>query len=190
MLKNVIDWISNRDNATLAIALAGLALSLLNIATACIKNRKSMEILVHDVFRSGPNYEGTYSEILNVTFVNKSREAITLSGLTIECDEKIQRFGEYRQMLLENRSSTNKVETSCSTWFSDILPQKVEGLGYAHALLLSTGKDICIKQQCPYVLTLYTNKGKIVRTFTNDIADINKLSECRAPDWHTEALKR
>ena len=189
MLKSITEWITTRENVTLLIAVAGLVLSLWNTTEAHFKNRKNVQISIQDVFRAGPDPKGMYAEILNLTFINKSREAITLSGLSVECDGKTHQFGEYRQMLLENRHSVGKIETSRSTWFSDTFPQKIEGLGYVHMILSATAKEFCIEPQKTYVLTLYTNKGKIKKDFTSDIADLYKLSDCRAPDWHTEALK-
>lgn len=189
MLENVIEWLNDRNNVTLLIAIAGFALSLWNMVEAQLKNRKNVQIYVQNVFRSGPNEKDFYAEILNVTFINKSREAITLSGLAVECDGKIHRFGEYQQMLIEKKRTTGNREISRSTWHSDTFPQKLEGLGCVHMLVSTTTKDLCIKSQSPYVFILYTNKGTIKKTLVNDISDIKALSECRAPDWHTEALK-
>ena len=102
MLENVIEWLNDRNNVTLLIAIAGFALSLWNMVEAQLKNRKNVQIYVQNVFRSGPNEKDFYAEILNMTFINKSREAITLS------DGKIHRFGEYQQMLIEKKTYNGK----------------------------------------------------------------------------------
>ena len=41
MLENVIEWLNDRNNVTLLIAIAGFALSLWNMVEAQLKNRKN-----------------------------------------------------------------------------------------------------------------------------------------------------
>lgn len=89
---------------------------------------KNVQICIQNVFQAGPNEKDFYAEILNVTFINKSREAITLSGLAVECDGKIHRFGEYQQMLIEKKRTTGNREISRSTWHSDTF-LKTGGIG-------------------------------------------------------------
>ncbi len=68
-------------------------------------------------------------------------------------------------------------------------PVKVEGLGYEHMVLSSTGSTKHIAENAPYKLKVFSNKGIITKTFTSDFSNAGMLSQCREPDSHTEALE-
>ena len=190
MWNKMIEWLNVRDNVTFLIAVASFALSIWNFFSDWIKNRKNISVKIKNVFSFGPDSDGDYTEVLNICIVNKSREGIVLTGFEVSCAEKTNRYGEYRYEL-KKCSEGNKTlhrETSRSRWFSDLIPAKIEGLGYVHLLVASTGSLKCIEenQECHFVIS--TNKGKIRGSFTSDFSNAGMLSQCREPDLYTEGL--
>lgn len=181
-------WISNRDNVTFVIAIAGFALSVWNFMENILKNRKNLKITVRNVFLLGPDKDQRYSEILDISFENKSREAIVLSRLSIRCGNRQNSFAEYRVKLLELSHSTNRKETSRTIWYSDIFPHKIEGLGCAHFLLASVGDQSSMESGAPCFLTLYTNKGKIRMRFFCSFSNPELLPKCREPNIDIQEL--
>lgn len=189
MWNKIVEWLNVRDNVTFLIAVASFALSIWNFASDKIKNRKNLIVEVQNVFCMGPSPEKEYTEVLNICFINKSREAITLSRLELSSELGECAFGEYRLKLLTNSRKHGIKELSRSEWYSDIFPIKVEGLGYEHMVLSSTGSTKHIAENAPYKLKVFSNKGIITKTFTSDFSNAGMLSQCREPDSHTEALE-
>lgn len=130
MWNKMVEWLNVRDNVTFLIAVASFALSIWNFASDKIKNRKNLIVVVQNVFCLGPSPEKEYTEVLNICFINKSREAITLSRLELSSELGECVFGEYRLKLRTNSRKHGNKEVSRSEWYSDIFPIKVEGLGY------------------------------------------------------------
>ncbi len=189
MWNKMVEWLNVRDNVTFLIAVASFALSIWNFASDKIKNRKNFIVEVQNVFCLGPSPEKEYTEVLNICFINKSREAITLSRLELSSELGECVFGEYCLKLLTNNRKHGNKEVSRSEWYSDIFPVKVEGLGYEHMVLSSTGSTKHIAENAPYKLKVFSNKGIITKTFTSDFSNAGMLSQCREPDSHTEALE-
>ena len=189
MWNKMIEWLNVRDNVTFLIAVASFALSIWNFASDKIKNRKNLMIKVQKAFRFEMTPDNGYTEVLNVVVINKSREAITLSGMKLLTQSGNFRFGIDRRELVSISNKSGNKEISRSTWYSDVFPVKIEGLGYAQLLLSSTNKENGIQENEPYVLELFSNKGKVRKTFTSDFSSAESLSQCRAPDLHTEALE-
>lgn len=189
MWNKMIEWLNVQDNVTFLIAVASFGLSIWNFVSDKLKNRKKLEIVVQNVFCMGPSPEMEYTEILNLTVINKSREAITLSGLEIKTGTLIGRFGEYRFNLHEHSHKINNREVSRSVWYADVFPIKIEGLGYSHVLLASTGEGKYIHEGEPYTMTIFTNKGPVTKEFVSCFSSGQLLSQCRAPDLQTEALQ-
>lgn len=189
MWNKIVEWLNVRDNVTFLIAVASFALSIWNFASDKIKNRRNLIVEVQNVFCMGPSPEKEYTEVLNICFINKSREAITLSRLELSSELGKCAFGEYRLKLLTNSWKHGIKELSRSEWYSDIFPIKVEGLGYEHMVLSSTGSTKHIAENAPYKLKVFSNKGIITKTFTSDFSNAGMLSQCREPDSHTEALE-
>lgn len=189
MWTKMIEWLNVRDNVTFLIAIASFGLSIWNFVSDKLKKRKKLEIVVQNVFCMGPSPEMEYTEILNLTVVNKSREAITLSGLEIETENQTGRFGEYRFKLQKHSDKINNREVSRSVWYSDTFPIKIEGLGYSHVLLASTGERKYIHEDEPYRMTIFTNKGTVTKKFVSCFSSDRLLSQCRVPDSQAEALE-
>ena len=184
----MFEWLNVRDNVTFLIAVASFVLSIWNFVSDKLKNRKKLEIIVQNVFCMGPSREKEYTEVLNLHIINKSREAITLSGLELKVEKQTCQFGEYRLKLLTNSRKVGNKEVSRSEWYSDIFPIKVEGMGYAHIVLASTGTEKHIQEGEPYRLKIFSNKGIVRKKVTSYFSSAELLSQCREPDLHTEAL--
>ena len=145
-MDKIIQWVTcNQDWITSAIAVFGAVLSAWNWLERHLENRKRVVIEVKNVFCFGPEAKtGGYAEVLHLYIINKSREPITLSQLQMSCDAQINRFGEYRMELHSQSNKKGSVEVIRRRWFSDTFPVKLEGLGYVHLLLASTGDVRCI----------------------------------------------
>lgn len=189
MWNEIIAWMKVRENVTFLIAVASFGLSVWNFVSDKFRNRKKLEIVVCDVFCLGPSPEQEYTEVLNLNIINKSREAITLSGIEVSAKNQICRFGEYRLKLIVNSQKIGGKEVGRSEWNADVFPIKIEGMGYAHMLLASTGSKKYIQAGEPYKMKLFSNKGTITKVVTSDFSSVARLSQCRAPDSHTEALQ-
>lgn len=188
MIDKTVEWLNNRENVTFLVAIASFGLSIWNFLSDKIKNRKNLEIEVQNVFCFGPSPDKKFTETLNIRFINKSREAITLSGLELSSEIGECRFGEYRLKLLTNSQKRGNKEISRSEWYSDTFPVKIEGLGFEHMILSSTSTKKRIVENRPYKLTVFSNKGTVTRTFTSAFSNAGMLSQCQEPDSHTEAL--
>lgn len=188
MWTKIIEWLNVRDNVTFLIAVASFGLSIWNFVSDKLENRKKLDVTVRDVFCLGPSREKEYTEVLNLMVVNKSREAITLSGLAIETENQTYQFGEHRLKLLTHSHKIGNKEVSRSEWYSDVFPIKIEGLGCAHMLLSSTGAEKHIQADKPYRITISSNKGIVEKTVTSDFSSAAQLLQCRAPDLQVEAL--
>lgn len=189
MWSRIVEWFACRENVTFFIAVSGFLISVWNFTESRIKNRKSISITVRNVFVFGPSPEGEYTEVLNITFENKSREAITLSRLRLICGGCTGEYGEFREKLVEQSHKVGTKETSRSIWFSDVLPVKLEGLGCAHLLICSSGGQRCITDGEKCQIELFTNKGIIKSDFTAHFSDVKLLLRCRVPNSEVQALK-
>lgn len=188
MFDKIVEWLNSRENVTFLIAIASFGLSIWNFLSDKIKNRKNIEIEIQNVFCFGPSPDKKYTEALNIRFINRSRESITLSGLELSSGAGECRFGEYRLKLLMNSQKRGNKEISRSEWYSDTFPVKLEGLGFEHMILSSTSTERHIVENKPYTLKVFSNKGTVIRTFTSGFSNVDMLSRCREPDSHTEAL--
>ena len=190
MLDNVLKWINeNRDNVTLGLAAFGSVLSVLNLFRDWRKHRKNVSVTIQNIFNFGPDPDnGRYTEVLNISIVNRSREAITISGLKIKCEDRQNRFGEYRLQLHRHSNKHSDRETSRMRWFSDVLPVKVEGLGCVRLLVASTGDARSLENGRWYVATLFSSKGRIFKIGKCEFSDAEMLAHCKEPTTVTEAL--
>ena len=189
MWNQVSNWVSSRENVTFLIAISGFLLSVWNFAESKIKNRRALLVMVRNVFVLGPNPEGEYLEVLNIAFVNKSREAIALSRLRIACGDSTGVYGELREKLIEHSHKVRTKETSRSTWFSDVFPVKLEGLDCANLLICSSGGQRCIEDGKKCQIELFTNKGIIRSDFIAHFSGVELLWQCREPNSEVQALK-
>lgn len=188
MWTKIVEWLNSRENVTFLIAVASFLLSGWNFVSDKLENRKKLDVTVCNVFCLGPSLEKEYTEVLNLMVVNKSREAITLSGFAIKTENQTCQFGEYRLKLLTHSHKIGNKEVSRSEWYSDVFPIKIEGLGCAHMLLSSTGAEKHIQVDKPYRITISSNKGIIKKTVTSDFSSAAQLLQCRAPDLQVEEL--
>lgn len=189
MFDKIVEWLNNRENVTFLLAVFGSVLSAWNWVEKHFENRKRIKNEIKDVFCFGPDpSNGGYTEALNLYIMNKSREAIALSGMKVICGSRYNRFGEYRIELHNRSNRENGKEVIRLRWFSDIFPVKIEGLGCAHLLVASTGDLKCIESGKDCQIVLYSNKGKIYSKFSAVISDQELLSQCREPSSQTEAL--
>lgn len=189
MWNSIAVWFSNRENTTFFIAVCSFLLSVLNFAETRMKNRKSLSVKIHNTFSLGPTQDATYCEILNISFENKSREAIVLSRMQITCGPCTRMYGEFREKLLEHSRKKGNKEISRSIWFSDTFPLKIEGLGCAHCLIYASGKAPCIADGKTCYIKLSTNKGIIRKKFTASLSNLELLSKCRAPSSEVQATR-
>lgn len=192
MWDKLVEWTvaeDFRDNATLLIAVFGFVLSLWNFISDKVKNWKNLKICVQDLFICGPSPKNEYVNVLNISFINKSREPITLSGLELKSADEDYKFGEYRLRVSEGCRSIGSVEVSRCELFSDIFPVTVPGLGYAHMILSSTSINTRVLENKPYTLVLSSNKGRIKKRFLSDYSNGELLLECREPSSHTLSTK-
>ena len=188
MWDKLVEWTASeafRDDATLLIAVLGFVLSLWNFISDKVKNWKNLKICVQNLFICGPSPKNEYCNVLNISFINKSRESITLSNLELRSKTERYKFGEYTLWVSENYQHIGTKEVSRSEWFSDVFPVTVSGLGYAHMILSSTSVNTYILANKPYTLVLSTNKGRIKKRFFSDYSNGELLSECREPSSHT-----
>lgn len=170
-----------KDNITLVIAILGFLLSFYTIVERYIQNRKHLEIHISYVFRIGNEPKAT--EILNIQIINKSREAITVSRMQVICENRVDGFGNFRKKLLTITNRSGNEITERNNWTSDILPIKIEGLGFFSGLLVSDKNNFVLTPKKKCKLILYTNKGKIISDYLFSEFDSNKLiSECKSPD--------
>ena len=80
------------------------------------------------------------------------------------------------------------VEVIRRRWFSDTFPVKLEGLGYVHLLLASTGDVRCIEQGKKCLMRIDSNKGKIRKEITCAFSEWDLLPLCKEPSLTVEAL--
>lgn len=189
-MEKLIQWTAcNQDWITLVIAVFGAVLSAWNWIEKHLENRKRVAVEVKNVFCFGPEAEtGGYTEVLHLYIINKSRESITLSQLQMSCDAKSNQFGEYRMELHSRSNKRGRVEVVRRRWFSDTFPVKLEGLGYAHLLLASTGDARCIEQGKKCRMRIDSNKGKICKEITCEFSEWDLLPLCKEPNLAAEAL--
>lgn len=189
-MKEFMQWaVCNQSWITLGIAIFGAALSTWNWIEKHLENRKRVVVEMKNVFCFGPEAKtGGYTEVLHLYIINKSREPITLSQLQMSCDAKSNRFGEYRMELHNRSNKKGSVEVTRRRWFSDTFPVKLEGLGYAHLLLSSTGDARCIEQGKKYLILIDSNKGKIRKEVTCTFSEWDLLPLCKEPSFTAEAL--
>lgn len=188
MWNKIIEWVGSEafhDDATLIIACFAFVLSLWNALWDLYKNHKNLKINVQNLFICGPGPNGEYVNVLNIKFVNKSREPITLSGLELNTSDERYKFGEYRLRVFEGHRRVGSTEVSRYELFSDVFPVTVPGLGCAHMLLSSTSIHTRILSNKPYKLVLSTNKGRIRKRFLSGYSNGELLSECREPSSYT-----
>nr|DAG18568.1 MAG TPA: hypothetical protein [Caudoviricetes sp.] len=189
-MDKIIQWVTcNQDWITPAIAVFGAVLSAWNWLERHLENRKRVVVEVKNVFCFGPEAKtGGYTEVLHLYIINKSREPITLSQLQMSCDAQINRFGEYRMELHSQSNKKGSVEVIRRRWFSDTFPVKLEGLGYVHLLLASTGDVRCIEQGKKCLMRIDSNKGKIRKEITCAFSEWDLLPLCKEPSLTVEAL--
>lgn len=189
MMDELTKWLHNRENITFLLAVFGSALSAWNWIEKHLENRKRLKVKIKNAFCFGPDIQNEgYTEVLNMDFINKSREPIVISGLKISCQRNFNMFGERRLELCCQSDKINGKEVTRLKWFSDIFPVKIEGLGCAHVLVASTGDSKCIIPEKIYTVTVYTNKGKIYLRFLGELSNQEILSQCREPTTQSEAL--
>lgn len=87
-----------------------------------------------------------------------------------------------------NSKKRGNKEISRSEWYSGTFPVKLEGLGFEHMILSSTGIERHIEENKPYTLKVFSNKGTVTKTFTSGFSNVDMLSQCQEPNSHTEAL--
>ena len=189
-MEKILQWIADRkDWVTLGIAVFGAMLSMWNWLEKHLENRKRVTVEVKNVFCFGPDPKtGGYTEVLHLYILNKSREPITLSQLQVRCNAKSNRFGEYRIELHNRSNKKGSVEVIRRRWFSDTFPVKLEGLGYAHLLLASTGDARCIEEGKKCLMLIDSNKGKIRKEVTCTFSEWDLLPLCKEPSFEAEAL--
>jgi hypothetical protein len=163
------------------IAIISIILSIYNFIAPFVRNRKKIEIIIPNVFRFGNGNQT--SDVLNIKFINKSREAITISQMVISCERKGDGFGKYNKRLMNHTSKSGNEITERRIWTADVLPVKIEGLGFFSGLLVSDGNMPVIIPDNECDITLLTNKGPIHSKYKfADFSDWKLLSECRFPD--------
>ena len=163
------------------IAIISFILSIYNFIAPFVRNRKKMEIIISNVFRFGSGNQT--SDILNIKFINKSREAITISQMIISCEKKADGFGKYNKRLMDHTSRIGNEITDRRFWTADVLPVRIEGLGFFSGLLVSDGNTPVIDQDNECNITLLTNKGTIhSKCKFPDFSDNKLLSQCRSSD--------
>ena len=173
-MKEILNWFLSRDNVTFVIAVAGFVLSLWNTLHDWFRNRKALIIEAKEVF-SLSDPEGQTTEIVKFIATNKSKEPITLSGLSISCCEKSNEFGEYRLCLA--RQLNDKTE-----WHAMIFPIKIEGLGGELLFFASSGDRSVIRLNEPCTAEFRSNKGILKMQFVvSEFADQSFIQSSQYP---------
>lgn len=181
-MKEIFDWFSSRDNITFAIAVAGFLLSTWNTVHDWIRNRRAVTVEIKDIF-SLRDTAGRTTEIIKLIIVNRSKEPITISKLTVHCGESVNQFGEYRPTLLTTRNKDSEGIIEKTTWHPAIFPVKIEGLGGERFLFASTGDLAAVSLNRWCIAEFSSNKGRFKKKFqVSHFADKSLLEQCQFPD--------
>ena len=103
--------------------------------------------------------------------------------MVISCERKADGFGKYNKRLMDHTSRRGNEITERRILTADVLPVRIEGLGFFSGLLVSDGNMPVIVQDNECDITLLTNKGVIHSKYKfTDFSDSKLLSECRSSD--------
>lgn len=180
----LIQWLSNRENITLAIAIAGFLLSVYTLFLDSVRNRMNLRVTVENVFRI--QCGDIYSDILHIKVENRSKVPIILSKIVLrnhffDGDKAFQsyQFGSKWSKI----ASPIKVEPGDPCWHANILPIRVEGYGCCNLFFTSDTDSASIALGQLNVLSIYTNKRTVHRNvWISQFSPLSRLSQCREPD--------
>lgn len=184
-LKEIYEWLSDRDNVTFIIAVVGFAMSIYNFIESWLHKRTKVAVEFAHVFRV--EGQGRCVDILHLKIYNLSSREIVISRISVKNNSGNGEFGAYRRQLLRSAKtltrSSGEIDLEAVTWMSDYLPVKVEGGGFANLLLMADADGRIIGLNEPNIVILHTPSNTVRKKLTiSDFSERGLLGECRAPD--------
>jgi len=162
------------------VALLALGLSLYN--TWSQRRRSKLDIKFSD-FEFYLVTEDGVDAIFRFAFVNASTEPVTISKITVHCDDYNVCFGRDRKYLGETSTHTADGVRNRKQWYSDRVPFTVPPLGCQIGAFHSDAHINPVDRTC--TVTLTTNKGDTVETVTIPNDGYKHLSDFLATAPHS-----
>lgn len=169
------------DIALGIIAILGFGLSVYNFVLEIVKSRKHLKVLFNHVFRFGDPEHCT--EVIHISVCNNSSKPICVTKMEIACGGRLDRFGEFRKVLLNNKSMSGNQVNWIKTWTSDTFPVKIDPGDVFCGLIASSNLSAVLEPDERCSIFIKTNRGpkKLKSAFTN-FSDAELLSQCRESD--------
>ena len=162
------------------VAFLALGLSLYN--TWSQRKRSKLDIKFSDFEFYLVTTDGIYA-IFRFAFVNGSTEPITISKITVHCDDHNICFGRDRKYLGETATHTADGVRNRKQWYSDRVPFTVPPLGCQIGAFHSDARINPVGRTC--TVTLTTNKGDTVETVNIPTDGYKQLNDFLASAPHS-----
>lgn len=186
MFEKVWEWIFNRQNITLLIAVAGFVMSVYNFTKDFIQNRTRIRLDIQDCFRIKSS--GGTPDIIHIKLLNLSKRPIVLSAITIKNGGRFElrgeryRFGSYRREIVRRTHTKGDLLEKEEVWFSDVLPVKIEEYGCANLLIMADDNDPVFRVGSRHLIEFHTARRTIRKVKQiNDLGNSLLLLESREP---------
>ena len=153
-----VNWITPAGFSFI-VAFLALGLGLYNTWSQC--RRSKLDIKFSDFEFYLVTQDGV-DAIFRFAFVNGSTEPITISKITVHCDDYNTCFGRDRKYLGETATHTADGVRNRKQWYSDRVPFTVPPLGCQIGAFHSDAHINPVGRTC--TVTLTTNKGDTVET--------------------------
>ena len=174
-----VNWITP---AGLSFIVAFLALGLSLYNTWSQRKRSKLDIKFSDFEFYLVTEEGI-DAIFRFAFVNGSTESVTISKITVHCDDYFVCFGRERKYLGETATRTAEGDRNRKQCYSDRVPFTVPPLGCQIGAFHSDEHINPVGRTC--TVTLTTNKGDTVETVTIPNDGYKQLNDFLASAPHS-----
>lgn len=148
-------WISNRDNVTFLIAIAGFALSIWNFVENILKSRKKLSFHIFSV--------DTYKDLMVVTMAieNLSQLPIAITNIKYVSGNRKTSCTPIPKLVCEATKRCGNVVTDQRSTYSEKIPIQIPSLGAFSGVILFEHLPEELKSR-PTSLTfeISTNRGK------------------------------
>jgi hypothetical protein len=188
MLDAFWEWLFNRQNITLLIAVAGFVMSIYNFIKDFIQNRTRIRIDIQDCFRLTSS--GGTPDIIHIKLLNLSKRPVVLSAITIKNGSRFElrgkryRFGSYRRKIVSRTHEKGGILEKEEVWFSDVLPVKIEEYGCANLLIMADDNDPVFRVGSRHLIKFHTARRTIRKVKQiNDLGNSLLLLESREPSY-------
>lgn len=183
-IMGLIEWFSDRDNITLAIAIAGFLLSVYTLLLEHLKNRMNLRVSVGNVFRI--QCGDIYSDVLHIKVENRSKLPIILSKIVLrnhffDGNKAFQayQFGNKWSIIV----APVKAEPGDQCWHANVLPMRIDGYGCCNLFFTSDTDSESIALGQFNLLSVYTNKRTIHKKVRiSCFSPLSQLTQYREPD--------